>query len=103
MATVPLDTISSLFASQNRYLTIFGALKLVRVLRLNKIISYLRSSQETKATLQLAKLVYYLVLYIHVFGCTWWIIVSSTKTWIPPYAFNSPSLWYDVYYQDLQF
>lgn len=77
LATLPFDTIGAvLFDSDNLTFKFFGALKLVRVLRLSKIITYLRSTEEFKAFLKLNKLIFFLVMYLHCFGCVWWIIVS---------------------------
>ena len=77
LATVPFDTLGQLlFSSDNVTFKIFGALKLVRVLRLSKIITYLRSSEEFKAFLKLNKLLFFLAIYLHCFGSIWWMIVS---------------------------
>lgn len=97
LATLPFDTIGEiLFSSDNATFKFFGALKLVRVLRLSKIITYLRSTEEFKAFLKLNKLIFFLIIYLHCFGCMWWWIIRTEKEWIPPMNFNDDD-WYFVY------
>ena len=55
----------------------------MRVLRLNKIITYLRSTEEIKAFLKLNKLIFFLIIYLHTFACMWWWIIRSNKEWVP--------------------
>lgn len=77
LATVPFDTLGeAIFQSDHPTFKIFGGLKLVRVLRLSKIITYLRSTEEFKAFLKLNKLIFFLIIYLHCFGCVWWMFVS---------------------------
>lgn len=86
LATLPFDTFGGQFLSdQNSYLLqSFGILKLIWVLRLGKIISYLRVVTSVKTSLWLAKLIFFLVLYIHCCGCTWFFIVKQNEEWMPP-------------------
>ena len=103
LATLPFDAIGEvLFSSDNATFKIFGALKLVRVLRLSKIITYLRSTEEFKAFLKLNKLIFFLIIYLHCFGCIWWMLVSGEEEWIPPMNFND-SDWYYVYKQSIYY
>lgn len=51
LATVPFDTFAEIILGDAGLFKFLGALKLVRVMRLSKIITYLRSTEETKATL----------------------------------------------------
>jgi hypothetical protein len=99
LATLPFDTIAAIFGGGDAF-KVFGALKLVRVLRLNKIITYLRSTEEFKAFLKLNKLVFLLVMYLHCFGCLWWMIVDSEQLWIPPMNYNDDD-YYFVYGQEI--
>ena len=70
MATVPFDTFASLVigSKSSSFLSIFSLLKLVRVLRLNRIISIMKVANEVKLSLKLAKLVFFLTMYIHCLG-----------------------------------
>ena len=72
----------------------------MRVLRLSKIITYLRVKETTKAALKLLKLIFFLMLYIHCFGCAWFLVVSADKKWVPPMNYND-SDFYMVYKQNI--
>ena len=83
-ATLPLDTILLwMFKSDNPYYQAFGLLKLGRVMRLNKIISFVQVENDIKSVLQVVSLIFFLIVYIHIYGCIWWIIVRDDQTWIP--------------------
>lgn len=77
MATVPFDTLAELVLDSPGLFKLLGILKLVRVFRLSRIITYLRKSAEFKSFINLLKLIFYLVLYMHCFGCLWWFIAET--------------------------
>jgi hypothetical protein len=85
LATVPFDSMAELILGEAGFFKVLGALKLVRVLRLNRMIVYLRTSMEIKATLQVFKLIFFLVIYVHCFSCIWWLLVKDSAVWIPPF------------------
>ena len=61
-----------------------SCLKLVRVLRLGKLISYLNESDDFKLQLRLFKLIFFFLLYIHITSCTWHIMnVYYGSEWEP--------------------
>ena len=103
-ATIPFDSLADAAmtlddnaqsSASKTFFKLLGGLKLIRVLRLNKIITYLRLAEETKALLKLMKLIFLLILYIHIFGCAWWLCVSD-EDWIPPTHVNEDD-YYMVY------
>mmetsp|Transcript_42068 Transcript_42068/g.64479 ORF Transcript_42068/g.64479 Transcript_42068/m.64479 type:complete len:205 (+) Transcript_42068:1109-1723(+) len=71
--------------------------KMVRVMRINEVISRTILPIKTKAALRLGKLLFYLGLYLHVLGCLWFAICSVNAnsedatgfnlTWIPPFHY----------------
>lgn len=61
----------------------FGILKLGRVLRINKIISYMNVDEDIKASMKLSKIIFYLTIYIHFFTCVLWIVAKDQETWWP--------------------
>ena len=79
---------------------VFGLLKLVRVLRLNRIIMYLNLKQDIKAvsafrhlltsfplslqSIKLIKLIFFLLMYVHFIACIWYYLIDHKKVWIPP-------------------
>ena len=90
LAAVPFDTIGNfvmvdlLHQEEITFLGIFGILKLVRVLRLGRIIAYLKVIESVKATFRLSKLIFFLILYLHLVGCFWFFTVNQNETWLPP-------------------
>lgn len=86
LATIPFDTFAEIvFGSKNSaLLSVFSLLKLVRVLRLNRIISIMKVTNEVKLSLKLAKLVFFLSMYLHCLGCSWFFIVKNQGEWLPP-------------------
>ena len=85
-ATIPFDSIGEWIIQSDSVvaLQLFGLLKLIRVLRLSRIIMYMNLREETKMGLKLAKLVFFLVMYLHCLGCLWFVIVKPFREWIPP-------------------
>lgn len=85
LATIPFDTFAELmFSQKGSLLSIFSLLKLVRVLRLNRIIQLMKVTNEVKLSLKLAKLVFFLSMYLHCLGCLWYYIVQDDEKWLPP-------------------
>jgi len=65
-------------------LKLFSLLKLVRVLRLERLISKLNLKNEVKTSLKLIKLIFFILLFIHFVGCGWFFIAKQGKEWVPP-------------------
>ena len=104
LAAIPFDTLAEKsFQSENVTFKLFGALKLVRVLRLSRIISHNKSSEEFKAFLKLNKLVFFLLIYLHIFGCLWWMLVSDDENWVPPIEYRDQDSWYILYDESLAY
>ena len=89
LSTIPFDSIALIFLdeSQARQFQLFGLLKLIRVLRLNRIIMYLNLKQDIKASIKLIKLIFFLLMYVHFIACIWYYLISGNKEWIPPLDF----------------
>ena len=85
LSTIPFDNLLKLFTgSENQILAMFSLLKIVRVTRLGRIIARLNVSEDTKNSLKLFQLVFFIIMYIHCSGCAWFAIVNMSETWIPP-------------------
>ena len=52
---------------------------MVRVLRVNKLLVYLNSSDEFKVTLKLIKLALFLLLYLHFTACLWYFMIKVSN------------------------
>jgi hypothetical protein len=83
LATIPFD----LIAGDNpnfEFTSLFGLLKTTRVLRLSKIIKFINARDDIKLIMKLLQLVFFLVIYLHLVGCCWYLIHNSYQDWIPP-------------------
>lgn len=68
LASIPFDFITIFFGevdSGSLTFQLFGLLKLVRVLRLSRLITYMNLQDELKWSLKLVKLFFFLIMYIH--------------------------------------
>jgi hypothetical protein len=68
LASIPVDIFGFFLLSNGgsgTSLRLFGLLKLVRVLRLSRLITYLNIQDDLKMSLKLIKLVFFLILFIH--------------------------------------
>ena len=52
-------------------------LKLFRLMRLERFITYMNTTEEMKLSLNLLKLIFFLVLYVHIVGCLLYYLVQS--------------------------
>lgn len=77
LSSVPFDSLIHLVIGiDNKALRLLSLLKLFRVTRLSRIIARLNVSQDTKNTLKLSQLIFFIILYIHCSGCAWFAIVN---------------------------
>jgi len=100
-ASIPFDLFTYIFPSMGGdqlTLQLVGLLKLVRVLRLSRLITYLNLKSELKMSLKLAKLIFFLILFLHWLGWVWFFIVKQNEKWLPPLDY----VWIetDLYDQD---
>ena len=86
-------------SESNPLFSLFGILKLGRVLRLSKIIQYLNVEEDVKASMKLLKMIFFLIIYMHLFACFWWMVVSVDKVWVPPIDYEEEDM-YAIYSSD---
>ena len=79
-------------------MSLFGLLKLIRILRLSRIIAYMRAKDDIKMTFKLIQLILFLFMYVHLIAWLWFIVISIDKDWIPPtdFVFYGTDLYDDV-------
>ena len=58
-------------------------LKLVRLLRLGRMITYLKANRSFKFGAKLIQLLFMLILVIHWIACLWYIVTHRDDTWFP--------------------
>ena len=73
----------------------FSLLKLFRVTRLTRIIARLNVSEDTKNSLKLFQLIFFIIMYIHCMGCAWWGIIKIDETWVAPLDMGSDHIIYE--------
>ena len=84
----------------NPWIELLGVLKLGRILRLNKIIQFLKATDDVKASLRIFKMVLFLTVYLHCFTCYWWQTIKSTEIWIPIIDSYDVNRYYSIYEKD---
>ena len=74
---MPFDSLAEMImkGKKSAVFKMLGGLKLVRVFRLNRMIMYLRVTEEAKARLKLGKMIFFLLIYLHLYACGWWLLV----------------------------
>lgn len=84
VSTVPIDKIIGLFMdSSNPLFQSFSLVKMNRIGRLGKIIRMLDVTGDAKAGLKIFKMVFLLVIYLHIYACMWWMACKNSKNWVP--------------------
>jgi hypothetical protein len=69
------------------------------------MITYLRNSEEMKAVINLGRLIFYLIIYVHCAGCLWWFVapIDHSRRWIPPQHYKEREDWFLTYEQDFTY
>ena len=84
IGSVPLDTFVGLFVGEKEYLGLISLIKLVRVARINRLISMTKLKTEFKISLRIFQLLFFLILIVHLVACFWHLIVRNDDDWMPP-------------------
>jgi len=94
-ASIPFEIFVSLFTAEsssnqnNITFQLFGLLKLVRLLRLGRIVSFLKVRPNFKMGMRIGQLVGALLLVVHWIGCILFLLVKNRGTWLPPKDLNA--------------
>lgn len=80
LSILPIEEVYSLFTDEsaggnNITFKIFNCLKLIRLLRLGRIITYMKLKSDVKTGMRIIQLVGLLFLMVHWFGCILQVIV----------------------------
>lgn len=67
---------SAAFTWIHRYFNLFGFFKVLRVFRISSLITKSNMDGSSKAAMKLGKLIFYLIFYLHVIACYWWLILE---------------------------
>ena len=85
LAAIPFELISNLLESGSKLdkFGLFSLVKIIRVLRFTKVISFLNTTESVKLSLRLFKLIFYLIIYLHWQACAWFFYTKQDKMWFP--------------------
>jgi hypothetical protein len=84
LSIIPFEVIYELATkSKSKGFKIFDLLKLIRLLRLGRIITYMKFKQNAKIGFRIVWLLLLYLLISHWIGCLWYMVVNNTA-WIPP-------------------
>ena len=86
ISAIPFEVVPLLFVAPEQHtfvndLKFITILKLFRVLRLERIINYMNTTDENKLSLRLIKLCFFLLLYIHISACFWFYLGNIDQAW----------------------
>ena len=86
LSSIPFDSIAAIFIeeSEAEKFALLGILKMIRVLRLNRIILYLNVKRNIKDSIRFVKMIFFLLMYLHFIGCIWYFLINLDKLWISP-------------------
>lgn len=80
VSSIPFD---ALIDSHSDKLKLISILKLARIFRFTRIISFLNATEDFKLSLKLFKLIFYLLIYLHLQACAWFFYTNLDKEWFP--------------------
>lgn len=76
ISSIPFEAIID---SHSDKLKLISILKLARIFRFTRIISFLNASEDLRLSLKLFKLIFYLVIYLHLQACAWFFYTNLDK------------------------
>lgn len=84
LSAFPYDYVTRSLGSSEVIWKSLSFLRILRAYRLSKLVVFLRARDEVKLMIKFLQLFMYLIMYVHVIGCIFFLIVSDNQEWIPP-------------------
>lgn len=81
LAAIPYEFLDLINSSHIR---LFSLLKMLRLLRLGKVIRFMRTNDKTKLRMELGQLIMVFLLYLHLQACFWFMLTKSGGVYVPP-------------------
>lgn len=83
ISALPVDVISWQLQDYEelQLLTVF---KIARVLRIGKVLMFLRTNKSVKLKIKVAQLMFLFITYVHIVGCLWYLCIRLREVYIPP-------------------
>jgi hypothetical protein len=82
LASLPIEMLELLFGS-NANFKFLGMIKLIRLLRLGRMITFMKANQKLKLGMKIFQLIFMLIMCIHWINCAWYYVTVIEKTWFP--------------------
>lgn len=82
-ASFPTEVLGYIIGNDKRF-KLIGLIKLIWILRLGRMISFLKANQKLKFSLKIFQIIFFLALIIHWLNCGWYYVVVLDRKWIPP-------------------
>lgn len=83
IASLPLEIITLIFSTDSSNLKFLGMLKMVRLLRLGRMITFLKANQKLKFSMKIGQLVFFILMTMHWINCLWYFVTESDESWYP--------------------
>jgi hypothetical protein len=84
LASIPFDKVFAtdpdlvgIDGTEKDYSTVLGLLKMVRLLRLGRIITFMKFKQGVKIGFRIFQLLFLLLLLVHWLGCIWYLLINT--------------------------
>jgi CRP-like cAMP-binding protein len=84
LAAFPFDRIVFSLDPKSSAWKTLALLRIIRVSRLQNMLTHIRVGDEVKLVIKLMQLLLYLIMYVHVIGCWWFMLICENETWLPP-------------------
>jgi len=105
LSSFPYDYVARSTGSSTVVWKSLSFLRILRVYRLSKLMVFLRARDEVKLIIKFLQLFLYLIMYVHVIGCIFFLVVSDAEVWVPPSQtiypeteFYTGTLWYRYWF-----
>lgn len=84
VASLPIEFVQLVLDSNNGNFKFLGMMKLVRLLRLGRMVSFLKANQKLKFSIKAGQLIMFVFLITHWINCLWYFVVTTDEKWFPP-------------------
>ncbi|CAI2370102.1 unnamed protein product [Moneuplotes crassus] len=84
LASLPLELSTLIIPTSEQNLRFISMVKLARLLRLGRMISFLRQNQKLQYSMKIGQLLFFIFLTMHWLSCLWAVITRSEEEWFPP-------------------
>lgn len=81
LAAIPYEFLDLVNSSHIR---LFSLLKMLRLMRLGKVIRFMRTNDKTKLRMELVQLIIFFLLYLHLQACFWFMLTKAGGVYVPP-------------------